>query len=591
MAKGSRVLVVLALLGVGLAVPSVLWAQAPPTGGVGARPGAVPEVSLVRASMLGTCPPVQNTPYFTIVYGTCTLNGGACPVGTVVEARTPRGNTAGCFVVTTAGFYGMMYVYGEDATAQPPIPGFRAGEAIAFYIGGYPATSSPTLTWQDDKTPHQVDVSYTAPPTATPTPTSTSTPTATPTPTITPTPTHTPTATNTPVGWYFSGYVYRGNVGDRSQPMDGVLVRLYGASSPSVVGTRLADRQTGGGGFFQLFTNQSYPYYNLLEVDPAGYSSMGAVAGAGGTVVSANWIQYAAPAEGVHPGNEFYDLPSTPTPTWTPTATATETPTATITPTGTRPPTETPQPTATFTPTRTPSPTATGTPTSTATATPTRTPTPTETATPTGTPTPTETATVVPSPTPLVTSTAIPPAGGSITSPLGDVTITVPEGAVEETILITVTQHLEPPHPFGEVGMGQEVRAGPVYAGHAFSVEATDLRGNVVPVFRKAVEVAVRYEDGDWQRAGVVERSLRLYSWDGARWGVEWPCDGCRLLIDQNRLAVYVDHIGDFAVAGLEVYAERFLPFMLHNSRGGTTSLKLPPLVALNLGFAGMGHP
>ncbi len=66
---------------------------------------------------------------------------------------------------------------------------------------------------------------------------------------------------------------------------------------------------------------------------------------------------------------------STPTPTFTPTATPTPTPTFT--------PTSTPTPTPTFTPTSTPTPTPTSTPTPTPTDTPTATPTPTSTPTPT----------------------------------------------------------------------------------------------------------------------------------------------------------------------------------------------------------------
>lgn len=78
-------------------------------------------------------------------------------------------------------------------------------------------------------------------------------------------------------------------------------------------------------------------------------------------------------------------IPSTPTPTYTPTST----PTRTFTPTNTPTSTYTPTPTRTSTPTYTPTwiPTRTNTPTPTWTATPTFTPTPTNTPTPTATPT------------------------------------------------------------------------------------------------------------------------------------------------------------------------------------------------------------
>jgi hypothetical protein len=96
---------------------------------------------------------------------------------------------------------------------------------------------------------------------------------------------------------------------------------------------------------------------------------------------------------------------STPTPTQTP-PTVTSTPTATPTATPTQtPPTATSTPTPTPTATETP-PTATSTPTATATLTPTSTPTATATATPTAT----ATATATPTPTPTITATPVPSA-------------------------------------------------------------------------------------------------------------------------------------------------------------------------------------
>ncbi len=106
-------------------------------------------------------------------------------------------------------------------------------------------------------------------------------------------------------------------------------------------------------------------------------------------------------------------LPTTPTPTNTPTATPTNTPTAT--PTGS--PTVTPTNTPTATPTSTPTATPTNTPTSTPTATPTNSP----TATPTVTPTVSPTATPTSTPTGTPTATPTPGFEGDIAPrPLGD---------------------------------------------------------------------------------------------------------------------------------------------------------------------------
>jgi hypothetical protein len=147
-----------------------------------------------------SCPAVDNTPFFTIVYGTVTLNGSRAAAGTVVEARNPRGDTVGCFEITTEGNFGAMYVFGEDNSVTPPIPGMRNGETILFFVDWISAAASPALTWSNDQDLHQVSLSAsgnTVTPSITPTSTDTPTPTSTNTATPTPTNTATPTPTNT----------------------------------------------------------------------------------------------------------------------------------------------------------------------------------------------------------------------------------------------------------------------------------------------------------------------------------------------------------------------------------------------------------
>ena len=112
--------------------------------------------------LAGVCPPVPNTPLFTIVYGAVTLNSADAPVGTVVEARSPRDDVVGCFVVSEAGSYGTMYVYGEDISVSPPVPGMQPGEVIAFSVNSAEATASPELVWSNDHDVHQVDLSATS---------------------------------------------------------------------------------------------------------------------------------------------------------------------------------------------------------------------------------------------------------------------------------------------------------------------------------------------------------------------------------------------------------------------------------------------
>ena len=109
----------------------------------------------------GGCDALSPTPYATLVYGYLQLNGTAAPPGTVVEVLTPRGDVAGCCVVATAGQFGLMHVYGEDATATPVIPGFRAGEALAFRVNGMPVDAPVAVLWSDDKAPHEVTLEAT----------------------------------------------------------------------------------------------------------------------------------------------------------------------------------------------------------------------------------------------------------------------------------------------------------------------------------------------------------------------------------------------------------------------------------------------
>ena len=101
---------------------------------------------------------VQATPYVTYVYGQVTIGGAPAPPGTVVEALNPRGEVVGCFVVRTAGYYGLMPIFGEDSSATPPIPGMREGETVRFRVGGQLAQASQAFVWQDDKAVHALDL-------------------------------------------------------------------------------------------------------------------------------------------------------------------------------------------------------------------------------------------------------------------------------------------------------------------------------------------------------------------------------------------------------------------------------------------------
>lgn len=101
---------------------------------------------------------VKETPYFSETYGNVLINEFNAPVGSIVQAISPRGDTVGCFSVTNEGLYGFMRIYGEDTTAIPAIPGMRAGEIVSFRVNGAPAIATPTFYWNDDHATHNINL-------------------------------------------------------------------------------------------------------------------------------------------------------------------------------------------------------------------------------------------------------------------------------------------------------------------------------------------------------------------------------------------------------------------------------------------------
>lgn len=101
---------------------------------------------------------IQPTPYFSETYGSVLISGANAPIGSVVQALNPRGETVGCFTVTDEGLYGFMRIYGEDPSAVPPIPGMRNGEIVSYSVNGAPAVASPLFYWSDDHAVHNVNL-------------------------------------------------------------------------------------------------------------------------------------------------------------------------------------------------------------------------------------------------------------------------------------------------------------------------------------------------------------------------------------------------------------------------------------------------
>ncbi len=103
------------------------------------------------------------------------------------------------------------------------------------------------------------------------------------------------------------GAVFEGLQGDETAPLEGVTVSLYGSNSAGVQGELLGSTLTQLDGRFTLDVPAGYEYYSIVETNPPGYRSEAAVS-LDGTVLTEDWIQYAAPLENKDlTGNRFWD--------------------------------------------------------------------------------------------------------------------------------------------------------------------------------------------------------------------------------------------------------------------------------------------
>ena len=111
------------------------------------------------------CPDVAATPWYTMAYGTVLIDGVDAPVGTVVEAVSPRGDVVGCQEVKDPypGQYPALFIYREDASANPPIPGMREGETVLFRVAGYGATATPNLIFRADRELYEINLTAESP--------------------------------------------------------------------------------------------------------------------------------------------------------------------------------------------------------------------------------------------------------------------------------------------------------------------------------------------------------------------------------------------------------------------------------------------
>jgi hypothetical protein len=90
------------------------------------------------------------------------------------------------------------------------------------------------------------------------------------------------------------------------------------------------------------------------------------------------------------------------------------------------------------------------------------------------------------------------------------------------------------------------------FGGIAFNLKARDAGGHPVTQFGQAFTLEIHYEDWQWQSGGIgYEELLNLY-WDtGTNWQPVLPCDGCSIDTENNVIIVTLDHLTEFALAGI----------------------------------------
>ena len=105
----------------------------------------------------------------------------------------------------------------------------------------------------------------------------------------------------------FSGVVYKGDFGYTADPLPGVMVQLGCSSDQGNFGELIGVTETTIQGEYQLPAVINCEFYNIVEVDPEGYYSIGAQS-VDGTVFNSNWIYYSLPLAGkVLSDNLFWD--------------------------------------------------------------------------------------------------------------------------------------------------------------------------------------------------------------------------------------------------------------------------------------------
>jgi len=150
-----------------------------------------------------------------------------------------------------------------------------------------------------------------------------------------------------------------------------------------------------------------------------------------------------------------------------------------------------------------------------------------------------------------------PATGGNLSADNGNLTLDFPPESVTSSTTVTYVPNASPSHPTG----------GLLFANRSCILKATDAGGNPVTRFDLPYTLTLRYQDSDWQNAGISsENDLNLYSWNGSQWEAILPCPGCSLDTVNNVLVAVLDHFTELSLLGKEATPAKtivFLPMIL----------------------------
>jgi hypothetical protein len=141
----------------------------------------------------------------------------------------------------------------------------------------------------------------------------------------------------------------------------------------------------------------------------------------------------------------------------------------------------------------------------------------------------------------LPITATITPAGGSLTTYDGGLSLSVPAGAVTSTTLITYTGQLLPTHPMSP-------KRGVV---RSFTIAAQTSTGLPLTQLAQPATLVLSYTDALVTDTMISdERTLNLMAWNGQAWTDLLPCNSCTLDSQNNRVTVTTNMLTEFVLVG-----------------------------------------